>query len=104
MESARRNFTGSSPERSQPDVKQRQDFDDRLRRLQIEFRRDSFSYDYVFSFSRPARDLIWREGFGIEVAATTGSGDGGGTRVVARARFWGGIGMGMHWGGAPKLI
>jgi hypothetical protein len=34
----------------------------------------------------------------------TGSGDGGGTRVATRARFRGGIGMGMHGGGAPKLI
>jgi hypothetical protein len=34
----------------------------------------------------------------------TGSGDGGGTRVVARVRFSGEIGMGMHGGGAPKLI
>jgi hypothetical protein len=34
----------------------------------------------------------------------TGSGDGGGTRVAARARFLEGIGMGMHGGGAPKLI
>jgi hypothetical protein len=33
-----------------------------------------------------------------------GSGDGGGTRVAARARFCGGIGMGMREGGAPKLI
>jgi hypothetical protein len=31
-------------------------------------------------------------------------GDGGGTRVVTRAQFWGKIGMGMRGGGAPKLI
>jgi hypothetical protein len=34
----------------------------------------------------------------------TGSDDGGGTRVAARAQFWEGIGMGMRGGGAPKLI
>jgi hypothetical protein len=34
----------------------------------------------------------------------TGSGDSGGTRVTARVRFWGEIGMGMRVGGAPKLI
>jgi hypothetical protein len=38
------------------------------------------------------------------VAATTGSGDGGGTRVAARVRFGGEIGMRMHGGGAPELI
>jgi hypothetical protein len=37
-------LTTSSLKKSQPDEKQRQDFSDRLRRLQIEFRRDSFSY------------------------------------------------------------
>jgi hypothetical protein len=37
-------LTPSLPEKSQPDEKQRQDFSDRLRRLQIEFWRDSFSY------------------------------------------------------------
>jgi hypothetical protein len=31
-------------------------------------------------------------------------GDSGGTRVAARVRFKGEIGMGMHGGGAPKLI
>jgi hypothetical protein len=30
-------LTSSSPKKSQPDEKQQQDFDDRLRRLQIEF-------------------------------------------------------------------
>jgi hypothetical protein len=34
----------------------------------------------------------------------TGNDDDGGTRVAARVRFWGRIGMGMHGGGAPKLI
>jgi hypothetical protein len=38
------------------------------------------------------------------VAATTGNGDGGGTWVEARVRFWGEIDMGMHGGRAPKLI
>jgi hypothetical protein len=38
------------------------------------------------------------------VAATTGSGNDGGTRVAARAWFGGEFGMGMHGGGAPKLI
>jgi hypothetical protein len=33
-----------------------------------------------------------------------GGGNGGGTRVVARVRFGGEIGMGMHGGHAPKLI
>jgi hypothetical protein len=35
---------------------------------------------------------------------TTGSSNDGGTRVAARAQFCGGIGMGMHGEGAPKLI
>jgi hypothetical protein len=34
----------------------------------------------------------------------TGGDDGGGTRVAARVRFCGEIGMGMRGGGAPKLI
>jgi hypothetical protein len=34
----------------------------------------------------------------------TGSATGGGTRVAARVRFCGEIGMGVHGGGAPKLI
>jgi hypothetical protein len=38
------------------------------------------------------------------MAATTGISDGGGARVAARVQFWGEIGMGMHGGGAPKLI
>jgi hypothetical protein len=38
------------------------------------------------------------------VAATTGSGNDGGTRMAARVRFGGKIGMGMRGGGAPKLI
>jgi hypothetical protein len=37
-------LTSNSPEKLQPDEKQRQDFGDRLWRLQIEFQRDSFSY------------------------------------------------------------
>jgi hypothetical protein len=40
----------------------------------------------------------------MEMAATTGSADGGGTLVAARAQFWGGIGGGVLGGGAPKLI
>jgi hypothetical protein len=35
---------------------------------------------------------------------TTGSGNDGGTRVAARARFGGKIGMGMLGGGVAKLI
>jgi hypothetical protein len=35
-------LTSSLPEKSQPDEKQRQNFDDRLWRLQIEFQCDSF--------------------------------------------------------------
>jgi hypothetical protein len=35
---------------------------------------------------------------------TTGNGNDGGTRVAASAWFGGKIGMGMHGGGAPKLI
>jgi hypothetical protein len=35
-------LTSSSPEKSQPDEKQWHDFSDRLRRLQIEFQRNSF--------------------------------------------------------------
>jgi hypothetical protein len=35
-------LTSSSSEKSQPNEKQRQDFGDRLRRLLIEFQRDSF--------------------------------------------------------------
>jgi hypothetical protein len=34
----------SLPEKSQPNEKQRQNFGDRLQRLQIEFQRDCFSY------------------------------------------------------------
>jgi hypothetical protein len=40
----------------------------------------------------------------MEVAATTGGGDDGETRVEARVQFWGEIGLGMRGGGAPKLI
>jgi hypothetical protein len=36
-------LTSSSPKKSQPDEKQRQDFGDRLWRLQINFLRDSIS-------------------------------------------------------------
>jgi hypothetical protein len=35
-------LTSNSPKKSQPDEKQRQEFGDRLQRLQIEFRRDFF--------------------------------------------------------------
>jgi hypothetical protein len=38
------------------------------------------------------------------VAVISGSGDGGGTQVKARVRFCGEIGLGMHGGGAPKII
>jgi hypothetical protein len=87
-----------------PDKKQWQDFSDRLRRLQIDFQHDSFSYGYVLDFSRSARGLIWWEDFGKGVVVARGTGDGGGTRVVARVWFWGEIGMEEHGGGAPELI
>jgi hypothetical protein len=38
------------------------------------------------------------------VVVTTGSGDGGETRVMARVQFLGKIGMEIRGVGAPKLI
>jgi hypothetical protein len=84
--------------------KQQEDFGDRLQRLEIDFQHDSFSQNWVFGFSQPARGLIRQEDFRKEVAATRGTDDGGGARVAARVRFWGEIGMGMRGGGALKLI